>query len=303
MDIQKINNLLQGKNIFVSSYKKNGKEHYVESTFKDGDYTYTTMVPIVYRRAFLELFSEDKVAEYLCSIKDYFKEDAVNKWFTTELLNVPNKDGIAYTFLRILLGSKGRKLLSSDFPQNPNAQKIIQGWRDKGYVISTIHGSKDTNQETPHWMLPLPKLKETVYEKMSKPFVEKVLKTLGRVNVYECRQTSGDLPDHKFSEVRWDDDTPEVNSIDITEEEIRNKFQILDTQRNQQKREVCRHCFETGERGVIYGIRFFYEGGPLWNPNVPKTGKFSERGCIGCPWYDIQKWREELQKIIDKSMK
>lgn len=301
MDIKLINDYLSSNDIEVDDYKKNGKEHYVRVTFVDGAYSFTTYVPIKYRRAFLELNSEKAVADYLKSIKHFFKEEAVNSWFAKELMNVPDKDGIKYTFLRILLGSKGKRLLSSDFPQNPNAQKIIQGWRDYGYIISTFHGNKDTKEETPHWILPLPKINETIYEKMSKPFVKRVLKLLGGVNVFECRKTVGDLPDHKFSEVRWDENTPEANDINITESEAKAKFQILDTQRNQQKREVCRHCFETGERGTIYGIKFFFKGGPNWDTSIPQTGKEAERGCVGCPWYDIQKWREELQKTIDKA--
>ena len=27
-------------------------------------------------------------------------------------------------------------------------------------------------------------------------------------------------------------------------------------------------------------------------------GKAAEKGCIGCPWYDIARWREELNNII-----
>ena len=26
-----------------------------------------------------------------------------------------------------------------------------------------------------------------------------------------------------------------------------------------------------------------------------------EVGCIGCPWYDIQKWKVEIQKKIDRN--
>ena len=43
----------------------------------------------------------------------------------------------------------------------------------------------------------------------------------------------------------------------------------------------------------------FYAGGDKWDSKIPKTGRAAEAGCVGCPWYDIQKWREELQKLID----
>ena len=303
LDLGKINSLVNNTGINVLEYKKNGTFHYVYVRFKQEDgYKFETMIPIVYPKAALNLSTDQEVADYLISINKYFTREAVNQWFTNELINIPDSDATKYIFLRILLSSKGKRLLSSDFPQNPNAQKIIEGWRNEGYFISTVHGNKDTNGETPHWMVPLPNVKKTFYEKMSKPFVNKVIKTLGHINVFECRNTSGDLPDHKFSEIRWDENVATENSLNMPEEEIRNKFQILDTQRNQQKREVCRHCFETGERGTIYGIKFFYAGTEKWDPAIPQRGKAAERGCIGCPWYDIQKWREELQKIIDKNI-
>ena len=82
---------------------------------------------------------------------------------------------------------------------------------------------------------------------------------------------------------------------------IRAKFQLLSNQRNQQKREVCRECFQTGKRGTIYGISFFYEGSQFWDKRFPPKGKDAEAGCIGCAWYDIAKWREELINVIKKA--
>ena len=84
----------------------------------------------------------------------------------------------------------------------------------------------------------------------------------------------------------------------MTDGEIRKKFQLLSNQRNQQKREVCRSCFQTGKRGIIYGIPYFYEGTEYWDDNIPKTGKNAERGCVGCAWYDISKWRSSLIALL-----
>lgn len=103
---------------------------------------------------------------------------------------------------------------------------------------------------------------------------------------------------HKFSEIRWDDDTKSENPETMTDQEIREKFQLLSNQRNQQKREVCRNCFQTGKRGTIYGIQYFYEGTDRWDSQIPPKGKAAEKGCIGCPWYDIARWRKELNNII-----
>lgn len=84
----------------------------------------------------------------------------------------------------------------------------------------------------------------------------------------------------------------------MTDQEIRDKFQLLSNQRNQQKREVCRNCFQTGKRGTIYGIDYFYKGTDTWDSTIPQKGKAAEQGCIGCPWYDIDRWRQELNSLI-----
>ena len=89
----------------------------------------------------------------------------------------------------------------------------------------------------------------------------------------------------------------------MTDQEIREKFQLLSNQRNQQKREVCRNCFQTGKRGTIYGIQYFYEGTDRWDSQIPSKGKAAEKGCIGCPWYDIARWRKELNNIIAEGTK
>ncbi|MFM6984984.1 MAG: DNA methyltransferase [Chitinophagaceae bacterium] len=119
-------------------------------------------------------------------------------------------------------------------------------------------------------------------------------------NAFEARVTAKKalIPDHKFSEVRWDEETKAENSMDMTDAEIIQKFQLLDNQRNQQKREICRRCFQEGIRGTIYGIKYFYEGDENWDPNIPKVGKAAEKGCIGCPWYDIELWRKMINKHI-----
>ena len=74
----------------------------------------------------------------------------------------------------------------------------------------------------------------------------------------------------------------------------------MSNQRNQQKREVCRNCYQTGKRGIIYGIPFFYEGTEEWDQTIPKKGKDAEKGCIGCAWYDIERWRKALLEKLTK---
>ena len=54
-----------------------------------------------------------------------------------------------------------------------------------------------------------------------------------------------------------------------------------------------------GKRGLVMGINFFYNGGTEdWPKEVPRKGIEAEKGCEGCGWYDIAKWREELNKKL-----
>ena len=152
-------------------------------------------------------------------------------------------------------------------------------------------------------LLPLDRQQENGngYETWSLELRKRIIKVLNAIDVYENVKSPHCLPDHKFSEIRWDENTKSENPDDMTDEEIQQKFQLLTNQRNQQKREICRRCYQTGKRGVIFGIPFYYEGNENWDESIPKTGKDAEKGCVGCPWYDIKKWREELIKTLEKN--
>ena len=119
----------------------------------------------------------------------------------------------------------------------------------------------------------------------------RIIRALGSVDVYENTPSRSCLPDHKFSEIRWYYEAKFENPETMTYQEIRDKFQLLSNQRNQQKREVCRNYFQTGKEGTIYGINYFYKGTDTWDSTIPQKGKATEQGCIGCPWYDIARWR------------
>ena len=190
---------------------------------------------------------------------------------------------------------------TSSFPQNDNPQRRIQDIKEKGYTIA----SRRNGRKAERLLLPIPRGAETGYEFFSLKFRKKAIQTLKEVNVYELSSANkhGLLPDHKFPEIRWDKETRAENPEEMSEKEIKAKFQLLDNQRNQQKREVCRKCFQTNERGRLFGLNFFYLGTEKWNTKIPKIGKGAENGCIGCGWYDIEKWRESLNKLIIENKK
>lgn len=294
MDRNKVVQLLKNSNITIGEFYEHGKasECYVEVTFiQENGFKWETTVPYVNRRAGLFIETEEELVAYLKSIKPYFQKSSMKKWEKVER-KVWEKSNAEVTkeFFFALLTFKP----VIDFPPNDNPARRIQDIKDAGYTIATIHHYK--GRKSARILLPIPKAAEMGYEVFSTQFKARVIRLLNGINAYESKQTTpkGLIPDHKFSEVRWDKDTKAENPMDMTDEEIIQKFQLLDNQRNQQKREVCRNCFQTGKRGVIYGIPFFYEGGPEWDLAIPTVGKVAEKGCIGCAWYDIERWRNEL---------
>lgn len=303
MTINEINQLLGGTGIKVHEFRENSPacENYVYTTFRQDDFSIKTMVPYVYRRSGLCLETSEEVAKHLKNLKQYFTKDYIVNWCHSESARIADGESVSNTFLRILLASNCKEITQNKFPQNNNPQKVIQKLKDQGYVISVLRGKKEENGgQTRYWILPIPMTIGVIYETMSEEFRQHVIDVLGEIDVYEGKRGVGLLPDHKFSEIRWDENVPEENPVDMAPEKVRHKFQMMTTQRNQQKREVCRKCFKTGVRGRIFGLNFYYEGTEMWDPNIPKTGKEAERGCVGCPWYDIQKWREEVQKKLNQ---
>lgn len=301
MNIETLTHYLNGKNIFVSEFIDNNKasEKYVRTTFvQDDGFKWGTVVPYADRRAGLNIKTEKELAEYLVSIKPYFHKKAMENWKKKELKRGIIGGSVTPLFFNVLLSFKEE---FERFPVNPNPARRIQDIKDAGYTLASVprpNGLKGYNRI----LLPLPLHSEMGYETFTPQFKARVIRILKERNAFEARVTAKKalIPDHKFSEVRWDDETKAENSMEMSDEQIIQKFQLLDNQRNQQKREICRRCFQEGIRGTIYGIKYFYEGTENWDSRIPKVGKAAEKGCIGCPWYDIEAWRKVLNELLNK---
>lgn len=303
-DIQKINNLLKSNTIEISDIKENTKasDYFVCATFKFEDgYQWYAVVPYIYRRSNLNLQSEKDIADYLISIKPYFKKASMEKWRKKEwnkwkkMRNATKKPEnlVTIKFFEKLLSFKQEVNL----PDNPNPQRRLQDLKDQGYTISIYPIG---NKQWGKMLLPIPLNSQMGYETFTPQFKSRVIRLFKGINAYEAKTTAKKslIPDHKFSEVRWDNATKGKNPMDMTDKEILEKFQLLDNQRNQQKREICRNCFQTGERGKLFGIDFYSQGSEKWDDTIPKTGKAAEEGCKGCPWYDIDAWRKAINRLL-----
>lgn len=102
------------------------------------------------------------------------------------------------------------------------------------------------------------------------------------------------IVDHKFPSSRWVQGES-INETDMPVDAIKRKFQILSNQSNLQKERYCQRCVIDGIRGDMFGIVWYYQGERLWEG----TSKADEEGCLGCPWYDIEKWRAAFTSHLE----
>ncbi len=264
-------------------------------------------IPYHYRRTGLEITTPDDLAQWLGTIYGACEPAAATSWVQRERDRWQREHQgkpVTKAFFDTLLNLEWN-CVESDLPRNGNAQRRIQAIKEAGYLLAT-----DTHRfcaacgkNTTHIrLIPYEKGAATGYEVFSPQLKRRIVALLSGVNIYEARVVAPItlIPDHKFPEIRWDADTRRENPDIMPDTEIRTKFQLLDNQRNQQKREVCRQCFQTDKRGQVYGIHYYYAGDENWPADVPRRGKDAEAGCVGCPWYDLEAWRSGLNRLLNR---
>ena len=291
-------------NLATRSHAK-ASERYVDVLFKfDDGSELETSVPVEYRRTGTDV-PDDEIEIYLESV---WLEVDPTKWTSwkveqTKFWDDKPRAGVTKSFFDVLASGFKWSCATCTLPSNPNFARRIQELKEFGYTLATNtnrHCSTCSRNTTQLILLPVRRGGLTGYETWTPALRAKIISLLGAFDAFEAKVTrkEGLLPDHKFPEIRWDAETRRGTLEHLTDADIKGDFQLLSNQRNQQKREVCRACFQTGIRGTIYGIDFFYNGKSTWDPSIPKQGKAAEQGCVGGGWYDINAWRSELLKKI-----
>jgi hypothetical protein len=280
-------------------------EKYIDAVFVyESPPPYDCSIPIEYRRTGTEITALN-IDDYLEEV--YEKTNPVNweNWRNEQNIFWATKPNAKITkgFFDVLAQNFKWCCVSCELPPNPNPQRRIQDLKEFGYTLATDtrrHCQVCKKNTTQLLLLPLPRGGISGYETWSKELRERIIKTLDNYDVYEAKimKKEGLLPDHKFPEIRWNNETKRKSLENLTDMEIKNDFQLLTNQRNQQKREICRNCYQTDKRGIIYGIPYFYQGSIDWDTSIPRKGKEAEKGCVGCAWYDIERWRNELIRLI-----
>lgn len=282
-------------------------EEYIVVEFKYQEIIWKGWIPLEYRRTGVSIpynkTNQSDVNAYLNLVYENMNPVNHQAWLNEqdEFWEDSNAEVTKPFFECLITG--GWKCVKCTLPSNSNPARRIQDLKEMGYTLSTDTKKFCNNcqKKTTHYLLvPIKRgnLLGNGYEIWSKELRKRILVVLNCIDVYENKFNTHVLPDHKFSEIRWDDNTKSENPDDMTDAEIKRKFQLLSNQRNQQKREVCRTCFQTGKRGVIFGIPYWYQGTEDWDKSIPAKGKNAEKGCIGCAWYDIEAWRNELVKRL-----
>ena len=260
-------------------------------------------VPIEYRRTGVSI-KDNQIDNYLKKVYHEINPSDWNKWKEEQKYFWDKKNNrVTKGFFDKLTKNFEWCCVACDLPQNPNWARRIQEIKDLGYTLATDINrvcSKCNTKKTHLILLPLKRGGITGYEMWSSSLRKRIIALLKSYDVYEAKVRPKEtlLPDHKFPEIRWNKNTKRNSLEKLTDKEILRDFQLFSNQRNQQKREVCRGCYQTGERGILYGIPFFYKGSKQWDQNIPRQGKKAESGCVGCGWYDLEKWRQELKNKL-----
>lgn len=307
--------MIQSKNdnITINSQelKKHSKasEKYVDITFyfPKTQEKWSGWIPVEYRRTGISLRTNEEISIYIDSVYELMASTTKETWLDNEnKFWDDEKSGAKVTrgfFDELAKG--GWKCREHNLPPNPNFARRIQDLKEMGYTLATNTKrpcevcKKNTTQLI---LLPISRvtLAGNGYETWTPALRKRILKVLDNYDVYEGKRNSHLLPDHKFSEIRWDSETKSENPDTMSDEEIKAKFQLLSNQRNQQKREACRACFQSNKRQFPFGIKYYSEGDENWDESIPIKGKEAEQGCIGCGWYDMEKWRQEITNKINE---
>ena len=328
--------LKDGINIISSAPVVHSKadEMYIDVQFPFGENSWNLWIPIYYRRTglFLDfpgkeeldkpenLESRNILYDYLNKVYEGLPKsnNELSVWIEQQLdwWN-ENKASATVTvdYFKGAVLNTGKWMCTYCLqPGNSNPQRRIQDLKDIGYTVATktkctceeCKRKKYKSADKRTFIMMVPIARDGMgngYEQWSSTLRERIINVLGKKDAYSNKKSKNVLPDHKFPEIRWDKKTKAKNPDNMTDKQIREKFQLLTNQHNEAKREACRKCRQTGQRPYPYGIKFYYDnngkGTQKWNAPAERGAK-AERGCVGCCWYDFEAWRKGLGKLIEE---
>ncbi len=279
-------------------------DKFLEVKFNYGRYTWDGALPIeVQSHGFSITENQAKqsarqFAEKLTpKHRETWKTDALSKW----------RDRSSQTFkvFEALLSGEWECRGCGPVPQvNPQPAARIRDIKKSGFFIASRRKfcrAKCNNTQMHDLLVMINPPEDTTKNELRKPIpprlAEKIISRLGRKeSVFDQVRTSKELViDHKFPSQRWS--KPESDNTEtMSDSHIKSKFQLLNNQTNLLKSRECDRCVSEGVRGQFMGIRWYYSGDGVW-----RGAKDDEKGCVGCPWYDLDRWKEQLKGALRSS--
>lgn len=232
------------------------------------------------------------------------KPSNITQWKTESNSKWKNKTSATYNVLAALYSGNWECRVCGPVPKvNPQAASRIRDLKKKGYIIGSRTKQCSTcSKKTMHDILIMLPNIESRFEhgnELRKPMSNilkrriKELLSFKEVCFNVVRSDVELLIDHKFPSQRWN--VPESdNPNNMPEHDIKHKFQLLSNQTNMWKSRYCDTCVKTGKRGDFMGTKWYYQGDENWNGETEND----ENGCVGCPWYDLELWKEKLAEKL-----
>lgn len=276
--------------------------------FKEVEFTYQTKkwqgaLPKFLGKQGLDL-TDEEFDERLEENYQLLEPANTQQWIVENDASYKNKEEKTYKVLAALYTGEWECRTCGIGRINDQPPARIKSLKVKGYIICSRRKNCPTcEKKTMHdILLMLPPIESRFKNgnELRKPMSDILKKRIKKlfVNKEVCFNiVRGDIElliDHKFPSQRWN--TPESdNPKDMSDEQIRNKFQLLSNQTNMWKSRYCDSCVKTGRRGDFMGLNWYYEGNENWQGTTPHD----ENGCKGCPWYDLELWKTKLAEKIN----
>jgi hypothetical protein len=250
--------------------------------------------------------TDEEFDELLIENYNLLHPDLRNNWIAESDLKWNDKTSATYKVLAALYSGNWECRVCGPVPRvNPQPAARLRDLKKRGYIIGSRRRNCSTcKQKTMHDILVMLPTIESRFDhgnELRKPMSDILKKRIKSVlgNREVCfnvvRSEVELLIDHKFPSQRWKEPESD-NPNNMSLEDIKTKFQLLSNQTNMWKSRYCDNCIKTGKRGDFMGIKWFYEGTEDWSGE----NSYDEKGCIGCPWYDLELWKTKLIVEIGK---
>lgn len=254
---------------------------YIAVKFHYGNGTWEGAVPKYLEKQGFEL-SAKQLEKMYSEFYGFLNPKKKKKWIEESNKNwsAAQRKNQTYKVLKALHSGRWECRVHGPVPKvNPQPAARLSSLKKSGYVISSkrLH-CKHCGRKTMHdilIMMPLLKRFDHGNElraPMSNKLKERIKSVLGYTDAcFGVKRSSKELIiDHKFPSQRWKKKESE-NPNNMSEQEIRRKFQLLGNQNNLWKSRYCEACVKNGRRGSFMGIEWYYKGTQKWQGKKKMT--------------------------------